>query len=87
MVAGEIVSNEIVKYYRALSDRIEYVTPEPLISKGIAQVHKSYAVNVRKIKKVEVNQIISEGGRVIPLSKTFRERLLASMRTSEKSNV
>lgn len=57
---------------------------EPLTSKGIAQVHKSYAVNVRRIKKVEVNQIITEGGHVIPLSKTFRERLLASMRTSEK---
>lgn len=28
MVAGEIVSNEIVKYYRELSDRIVYVTPE-----------------------------------------------------------
>lgn len=49
---------------------------EPLTTKGIVQVHKSYAVNVGKIKNAEGNQIITEGGYVIPLSKTFRDRVL-----------
>lgn len=48
---------------------------EPLTAKGIAQVHKSYAVNVGRIMKAEGNQIITEGEFVIPLSKTFKERV------------
>lgn len=50
---------------------------ESLTTKGIIQVHKSYAVNVGRIKKTEGNQIITEGGYVIPFSKTFKERLLS----------
>lgn len=48
---------------------------KPLTSKGISQVHKSYAVNVKRIKMTEGNQITTEGGYVIPLSKTFKGRL------------
>ena len=50
---------------------------EPLTARGITQVHKSYAVNVGRIKKIAGNQIITEGGYVIPLSKTFRERVFS----------
>ena len=50
---------------------------EPLLKRGIVQVHKSYAVNVGRIKKIAGNQIITEGGYVIPLSKTFRERVFS----------
>lgn len=52
---------------------------EPLTAKGIAQVHKSYAVNVGKIKKAEGNQILTEEGHVIPLSKTYKEKLKSVM--------
>ena len=48
---------------------------EPLTAKGIAQVHKSFAVNIVRVKKIAGNQIITEGGYKIPISKTFRERV------------
>lgn len=47
-----------------------------LTSKGISQVHKSYAVNVGRIKKTEGNQITTEGGNIIPLSKTYKESFI-----------
>lgn len=50
---------------------------EPLTTRGIAQVHKSYAVNVGRIKKIAGNKIITERGYTIPLSKTFREKMLS----------
>ena len=48
---------------------------EPLTTKGIIQVHKSYAVNVGRIRKVDGNKIVTEEGYGIPLSKTYKNRL------------
>ena len=50
---------------------------EPLTAKGIAQVHKSYAVNIGRIKKIAGNKIITEGEYAVPLSKSFRNRVLS----------
>lgn len=52
---------------------------EPLTSKGITQVHRSYAVNVARIKKIDGNQIITEDGNVIPQSKTYKDKLTSAM--------
>ena len=50
---------------------------KPVAAKGIEQVHKSYAVNIGRIKKIDGNQIITEGDYAVPLSKTFRDRVLS----------
>ena len=49
---------------------------ELLLNKGIIQVHKSYAVNAGKIKKIDRSEITTESGLIIPLSRTYRDKLL-----------
>lgn len=49
---------------------------ELLLNKGIIQVHKSYAVNAGKIKKIDRSEITTESGRILPLSRTYRGSLL-----------
>ncbi|BDD11633.1 DNA-binding response regulator (plasmid) [Fulvitalea axinellae] len=44
--------------------------------KTFTQVHKSYIVNVEKIRKVSGNQIFFQEGNPVPIGRTFRERLL-----------
>ena len=44
--------------------------------KGIIQTHRSYAVNVGRIKKIDRSEISTESGHILPLSKTYRDKLL-----------
>lgn len=54
---------------------------ESMTAKDIAQVHKSYAVNIGKIKVADGNQIITEGGFVIPLSKIYKDRMMGLIKS------
>lgn len=54
---------------------------ESMTAKDIAQVHKSYAVNIGKIKIADGNQIITEGGFVIPLSKIYKDRMMGLIKS------
>ena len=51
-----------------------------LSSKGIVQIHKSFAVNLGKIRQINGNQIVTEEGDLIPLSRIYRERVLSLLR-------
>ncbi len=54
-----------------------------LSERGIEQVHKSFAVNIRRIKTIEGNQILLDENHLIPVSKTYRKRLLACLQHDE----
>ena len=80
-----------IEYVESMENYVKVVTPsekvvtrstmkeflETLTERGIVQVHRSYAVNVGRIKKIDRNQIITEVGYMIPLSTTFREKVLS----------
>lgn len=52
---------------------------ELLLTKGIIQVHKSYAVNLGRIKKIEGSHIVTDGRHILPLSRTYRDSLMMSI--------
>ena len=49
-----------------------------LAHKGIVQIHKSYAINRRMIKKIDYNKIVTTGDHILPLSKIYRDSLILS---------
>ncbi len=55
-----------------------------LFEKGIVQVHKSFGVNIRRIKTIEGNKITTEHGHLINMTKTYREHLLSSIANADK---
>lgn len=50
---------------------------ESLSLKGFVQVHKSFAINVEKIRRIDGDRIVTEEGVVVPLSRTYRDNLLS----------
>jgi DNA-binding LytR/AlgR family response regulator len=60
---------KLMKKYLDLKS-LEVQLPE----KMFMRVHKSYIVNLQKIKIIERNEIIYEDGSVIPISKQYKDR-------------
>ena len=50
---------------------------DSLSLKGFIQVHKSYVVNVGNIRQIDGNHIVTEEGREIPMSRTYKDKLLS----------
>lgn len=50
---------------------------ESLSLKGFVQVHKSFAINVEKIRRIDGDRIVTEEGSLVPLSRTYRDYLLS----------
>lgn len=73
-------------YVKVVTSTVKIVTRstlkeiiESLSPKGIIQVHKSYAVNVGRINKIDGNHIVTDGRYIIPLSRTYRDSLMISL--------
>ncbi|PPK96600.1 tetratricopeptide repeat protein [Nonlabens xylanidelens] len=54
----------------ALKERINQ-----LETSGFLQVHRSYVINIKKVKTIHSALVIMETGNKIPLSRTFKQRL------------
>lgn len=50
---------------------------ESLSLKGFIQVHKSFVVNVGKIRLIDGNHIVTDTGHVIPLSRKYRDGMMS----------
>lgn len=78
-----------IEYVESMENYVKILTPEgkiitrstlrelidSLSPKGILQIHKSFAVNVVRIKRIERKKIITEGGYVLPFSRTYKDSL------------
>lgn len=53
-----------------------------LFSKSFIRVHKSYLVNLFRIRRVEVKQLIMDGGKLVPISDTYRSNLINKLGNS-----
>lgn len=83
----ESVENYVKVVTKAEKITIRSTLKELLASsseKGIIQVHKSFAVNVGRIKTINGNHIITKEGHHIPLSRTYRDNLLNWIENSGK---
>ena len=50
---------------------------ESLSLKGFIQVHKSFVVNIGKIRLIDGNHIVTDAGHVIPLSRKYRDGMMS----------
>ena len=71
--------NEYVRIHRDNGKPIMSLLSLKAIEKQLPEdcfmrVHRSYIVNLRKISEIESNMIVLEEGKLIPVSKLFRER-------------
>lgn len=55
---------------------------QQLFNKGFIRVHKSYLVNLARIRRVEVKQILMDDGRIVPISETYRSNLIGRLSQS-----
>lgn len=65
----QLLSNQSIKEF---SDRLP--TPQ------FARVHRSYIVNRQRIEAIEDNVILLQGGRTVPVGKTYLTEFLASLK-------
>lgn len=84
------VSVEDILLIRSDADYTELVTPEKKYLSndslkswlerldGFVQVHKSFLINPRRIRKVAGNQIYLEGNQVAPIGRAFKEDFMKS---------
>ena len=48
---------------------------EELEEQGFLQVHRSFVVNLEKVKAVHTAQVLLDDGKTIPLSRTYKQML------------
>lgn len=70
-------------YIHLLTDKNEYLVKnslsdieKQLFKKSFIRVHKSYLVNLARIRRVEVKQLIMDDGNTVPISETYRSNLI-----------
>jgi DNA-binding LytR/AlgR family response regulator len=70
---------DYVKYFTTIRSYVTHSTlkavEERVARKNFMKVHRSYIVNLKKIKDIQDNSLVIEG-KVIPISKTFKSDVL-----------
>lgn len=70
-------------YVHLVTDQNEYLLKNALSDlerqlhkQSFIRVHKSYLINLKRIRRIEAKQIIMDGGKVVPISETYRSDLI-----------
>ncbi|WPP51762.1 LytR/AlgR family response regulator transcription factor [Catalinimonas niigatensis] len=73
-------------YIHLVTDKNEYLVKnslsdieKQLFKKSFIRVHKSYLVNLARIRRVEVKQLFMDGGKTVPISETYRSNLVSRL--------